>query len=83
MAKNTRPAGAKLWKSWLEAAGLTYGEAAAQLGVHRVSAFHWADGVKRPSAEHAEAIEVFTSGQVPASSWGRAKVLVRPFSKAS
>lgn len=49
---------------------ITYRDAADCLGtISHVAVFHWVVGTRRPSAHMRKAIECWTNGAVPASSW--------------
>lgn len=58
-----------LFARFLKDHDISYARAGRDLGVSRVTAYHWAIGAKDPSEENQKAIEVWTSGVIPAASW--------------
>lgn len=62
-------AGAGLLRDFLAKHGLSQRAAGAALYVEGPTIHDWVHCKKRPSARHRAAIEVWTGGEVPASSW--------------
>lgn len=62
------PTGAVL-RAVIMAAGLTYDAAAKAIGATKVAVWSWCHTDARPNARFALAIERWTRGAVPASSW--------------
>jgi len=63
-------AGARSFKAFLKRNGLTLADAGRAVGVSRVATLHWSTGVRTPRSPYREALEVWTRGEVVASSWG-------------
>jgi len=61
-------ASAKL-AAWLDAKNVTQRELARVFGVSPATATYWCSGESRPSHARALALEAWTDGAVPASSW--------------
>jgi transcriptional regulator with XRE-family HTH domain len=59
----------KLLTGWLDSKKLTQRELARVFGVSPATATYWCNGEGRPSHMRALAIEAWTEGAVPASSW--------------
>lgn len=61
--------GSALFAGFLEKHGVSRRVAAAGLGVSKTTIMFWAKGAQRPELAHRTAIETWTSGAVPATSW--------------
>ncbi len=64
--QNTGP---ELFAAFLEEHGITQLAASAAIGVSAPTVHDWIAETKRPRTHHRQAIEVWTGGEVPASSW--------------
>jgi transcriptional regulator with XRE-family HTH domain len=71
MAKPQRkkPAALELLAEFIRVHGLSLRDAARGIGTSKTSLIFWLRGDQRPRAEVRDAIEKWTSGAVPASSW--------------
>lgn len=61
--------GARALAAFLKSNGISMAAAARDLGVADPTVLDWRRGRKRPTAHHRQAIETWTRGAVPASSW--------------
>lgn len=72
--------GRVLLRSFLDENKLTYTACARALGLSHVAVRAWVLALAVPSPEHRQALEVWTSGKVPASSWPMGSTpSVKPF----
>lgn len=61
--------GSKALRQFIESNALTQQATAKALGVTDPAVHDWISGTKRPRPHHRAAIEKWTGGLVPASSW--------------
>jgi hypothetical protein len=59
----------QLIKDWLKSDGRKIGWFADRIGAHPSTVSQWLSGARTPHMTTRRAIEVFTGGAVPASSW--------------
>lgn len=76
--------GHALLAGFLKKNGINFAAAGRSLWVSRVTVHHWAEGVKVPCKTNRTAIEIWTGGIVPASSWPADEIKeVAPFQRAT
>ena len=78
--------GVALLKAFLKKNKLSQADASRALDVSGVVVCLWCSGKQRPRTEYRDALEIWTSGAVPASSWESAEDReavshVKPFTK--